>query len=63
VEFQANGNIYNMTYYLADVIYPKWITFVMPVRTPKGKKKFDFHNAKARKMWKKHLRFCKPNLL
>ena len=47
VEFVANGHTYNYGYYLADGIYPKWQTFVKPVKNPQGKKEFDFHNAQA----------------
>ena len=47
VEFQANGKTYNMGYYLADEIFPKWSTFVKPLILPQGKKELDFHNAQA----------------
>ena len=47
VQFVANGRRYNYGYYLADDIYPKWQTFVKPLKKPKGKKNLDFHNAQA----------------
>jgi hypothetical protein len=47
VEFEANSHKYNYGYFLADVIYPKWFTFVKSVVNPEGKKQVDFHNAQA----------------
>jgi hypothetical protein len=47
MEFQANGRTYNMGYYLADGIYPKWATFVKSIPRPQGKKKLQLHNAQA----------------
>ena len=47
VEFQANNRTYNMGYYLADGIYPKWATFLKPVVAPQGKKEVDFHSTQA----------------
>ena len=47
VQFVANGHTYNYGYYLADDIYPKWQTFVKPLKIPKGKKNLDFHNGQA----------------
>jgi hypothetical protein len=34
VEFVANGCTYNYAYYLTDGIYPRWQTFVKPVKKP-----------------------------
>ncbi|EMS50874.1 putative DNA-directed RNA polymerase I subunit RPA2 [Triticum urartu] len=45
--FVANGRTYNYGYYLVDDIYPKWQTFVKPLKKPEGKKELDFHNAQA----------------
>ncbi|XP_044983573.1 DIBOA-glucoside dioxygenase BX6-like [Hordeum vulgare subsp. vulgare] len=36
VQFVANGCTYNYDYYLADEIYPKWQTFVNPLKKPEG---------------------------
>ena len=47
MEFQANFHTYNMGYYLADGIYPKWITFVKLIVKLQSKKQLDFHNAQA----------------
>ena len=47
VQFVANGRTYNYGYYLADGIYPKWQTFVKPLKKPEVKKELDFHNAQV----------------
>jgi hypothetical protein len=47
VEFVANNKTYNYGYFLADGIYPRWSTFVKPVKDPKGKRAIGFHNAQA----------------
>jgi len=42
LEYTVNGNKYTMGYYLADVIYPTWATFVKAFRNPQGNKKVHF---------------------
>jgi hypothetical protein len=45
VEYMVNGNKYNMGYYLADGIYPPWVTFVKAFQSPQGNKKNHFTRA------------------
>ena len=42
VEFVVNGHTYNYGYYLTDDIYPRWQTFVKPLKAP-----LDFYNAQV----------------
>ncbi|XP_021725621.1 uncharacterized protein LOC110692848 [Chenopodium quinoa] len=51
VNFTVNGHEYNMAYYLADDIYPKWATFVQGITFPQlaKDKMFADHQAAARK--------------
>jgi hypothetical protein len=47
MQFVANNRTYYYGYFLADGIYPRWRTFVKPVKDPEGKCELDFHNAQA----------------
>ncbi|XP_020270507.1 uncharacterized protein LOC109845647 [Asparagus officinalis] len=38
VNFTVNGREYNLAYYLADGIYPKWLVFVQSIQMPQGNK-------------------------
>ena len=39
VQYNVNGNDYNMGYYLRDGIYPEWATFVKTIPRPQGDKR------------------------
>jgi hypothetical protein len=60
VEFIANGR-----YYLADDIYPKWVTFVKSLAKSQGNKDLNFHYAQVavRTDVERAFGFWKPNLL
>lgn len=40
--YVINGRQYEMGYYLADGIYPKWATIVQTIRAPSDRKKAHF---------------------
>ena len=39
VHYSINGHDYTMRYYLADGIYPKWVTFMKAIPSPQGHKR------------------------
>ena len=58
VNYSINGNNYTMRYYLADNIYPLWLTFVKTILSPQGQKKKVISLKNKRKqgrMWSVHL--------
>ena len=42
VHYSINSHDYTMGYYLADGIYPKWVTFVKAIPSPQGHKRKSF---------------------
>uniref|UniRef100_A0A0D3BQV7 Uncharacterized protein n=1 Tax=Brassica oleracea var. oleracea TaxID=109376 RepID=A0A0D3BQV7_BRAOL len=38
VKFKVNGHNYRIPYYLTDIIYPKWSTFIQSIPLPQGPK-------------------------
>lgn len=39
VKYTLNRNDYNMRYYLTDIIYPEWVTFVKMISRLQGEKR------------------------
>ena len=44
VNYNINGNNYNIEYYLTDGIYPEWTTFVKTFPRSQGEKRKLFSN-------------------
>ncbi|PKI40119.1 hypothetical protein CRG98_039491 [Punica granatum] len=51
VHFTINGNNYNLGYYLADDIYPRWATFVKTIPRPQSQKS-KFFTKTQESAWK-----------
>jgi hypothetical protein len=48
VYFMVNGNDYNMSYYLADGIYPPWVTLISGYSSPQTNKQRHFTKEQSR---------------
>ena len=56
VHYVIQGNKYNMRYYLADGIYPKWLTIVQTIHESIGpKKKYFAAQQEACRKYVKHV--------
>lgn len=56
VQFKVNNRFYNLGYYLADGIYPRWATFVKTIPRPTRPKEIEF--AKAQEAYRKDVERC-----
>ena len=57
VNYTINGHEYTMGYYLADKIYPNWLTFVKTIPRPLGAKRNILQASKSlqERMWSGYL--------
>ncbi|KAL6215552.1 hypothetical protein ACLB2K_014981 [Fragaria x ananassa] len=56
IEFQVNNRVHKLGYYLADGIYPRWVTFVKTIPHPTRPKDITF--LKAQEGYRKDVEMC-----
>ncbi|XP_040364528.1 uncharacterized protein LOC112171617 [Rosa chinensis] len=56
IQFQVNNRFHSLEYYLANEIYPRWVTFLKTIRNPTRPKEIEF--AKAQEGYRKDVERC-----